>query len=322
MAVRNEGASIDTALDAVDRQVLDDSVVVRDIVVAVAPSTDDTAERLRRRAAQNPRLVVVDNPDGWVSPGLNAAIARSAGDVLVRVDGHCVLPPTYIATAVATLGSTGAAVVGGVQRAVGTGEFQQAVAAAMSSPLGVGDARFHYGGEAGPTDTVFLGVFRRDAVVAAGGFNESLKRNQDYELNWRIRNGGGVVWFTPELSVDYAPRATPRALARQYWDYGQWKLVMLSENPRSLKPRQVAAPLMVCGVAGASLLAGVTGRRWPLVAPAGYVLGIGAGGLHASRGQRPSVRSRVPLALATMHWSWGTGFLTAALSRLIGRRRT
>ena len=114
----------------------------------------------------------------------------------------------------------------------------------MSSRFGVGDARFHYGGEPGPVDTVYLGVFRRAALDRVGGYDETLVRNQDYELNWRLRDSGGMVWFDPQLEVTYRPRATLRALADQYLSTASGN-GSCSTRPRSLRLRQLVPPLAV-----------------------------------------------------------------------------
>ncbi len=158
-----------------------------------------------------------------------------SGSIIARVDAHCVLPPGYLARALETLDRTGAANVGGVQHAVGSGTVGRAVAAAMTSRFGVGDARFHYGGDEGPADTAYLGVFDAAVLRSVGGYDESLVRNQDYELNWRLRDAGHLVWFDPGLVVRYHPRERLAALARQYFDYGRWKREMLRRNPRSLR---------------------------------------------------------------------------------------
>ena len=120
---------------------------------------------------------------------------------MVRVDGHALFPADYVRTAVEVLTETGADNVGGIMAAEGTTPFEQAVARAMTSRLGVGSARFHTGGEAGPADTVYLGVFRRSALERVGGYDESFLRAQDWEMNLRIRRSGGLVWFTPRLRV-------------------------------------------------------------------------------------------------------------------------
>jgi hypothetical protein len=212
-----------------------------------------------------------------------------------------------VSWAIETLERTGAANVGGVQRAVGTGTIGRAVAAAMTSRFGVGDARFHYGGAEGPADTAYLGVFDATVLRSVGCFDESLVRNQDYELNWRLRDSGHLVWFDPELVVRYHPREELGRLARQYFDYGRWKREMLRRNPRALRMRQLVAPITLVGVT-VGLVGAATGRRWMLAAPTIYGAGVVAA---AAKAQGLSPRSRIALAAVfpTMHGAWGAGFL-------------
>lgn len=305
LAVRNEEADLAATVDSIRSQRHGSGP----LAIAVAPSDDDTLGVARRLADVDDRITVVGNPHHWVSHGLNRAIAATSAEFVVRVDGHCTLPPDYTSLAVAALDRTGADVVGGVQLATGAPGTQQAVALAMSSRLGVGNSRFHYGGSAGPSDTVYLGVFRRSALERVGGFDETLLRNQDYELNWRIRDSGGEVWFEPAMVVTYRPRPSLRALASQYRQYGTWKRVMLNRHPRSLKARQLAAPALVVGVTGSAVAAAWTeDPRW-LVPAIGYGVAVTLGGLAAGRDAPSTSRLRVPAALAVMHWAWGLGFL-------------
>ena len=271
-------------------------------------------------AAASAGVRVVRTPGANAARGLNAAIAAASHAVVVRCDARCVLPPEYVRRAVATLERTGAANVGGMQRASGRTPFERAVAAAMGSWLGAGGARYRLGGAEGPVDTVYLGVFRRDAVATAGGFDETLERNQDYELNWRLRAGGETVWFDPGLAVSYRPRGSVAALARQYFDYGRWKRAVLRRHRASLRLRQVAAPALVLALAGALGLAAVSGWAGDaglavaaLAAPAGYAAALALGAAHAAR-REGSGRVRVAVALATMHLAWGAGFLCGARS--------
>ena len=311
--VRDGARDLPTCLGAVLAQ---DYPGEFEVVVAIGPSSDGTERVAADVAAQDHRVKLVPNPSGKTPAALNAAIAAAKGDVIARVDGQAVIPQGYVTTAVATLHDTGADNVGGIQAAAGETTFERAVAAAMTSKFGVGNAAFHYGGEPGPTDTVYLGVFRREALERVGGFDESLVRNQDYELNWRIRESGGVVWFDPRLRVRYRPRSTLRGLARQYFEYGQWKREVLRRHPRSVRARQLAAPAaVVANTVG--IVVGLAGRRrrWWLVAPATYVSAAVAAAVVAGRGQPPAARFRLPAVFATMHHAWGAGFL-------LGRRRT
>ncbi len=305
--VRNEAGSIAAAV----RSCLDQTYPgPLEVVVSDGHSSDGTRRVVEDIAADDPRVRLVDNPSGVTPAALNVAVAASTGEVLVRCDAHAVLPPGYVATAVATLERTGAVNVGGVQHAVGDGVMGRAIAMAMTSPIGVGDARFHYGGAAGPVDTVYLGVFRRGAVDAVGGFDESLTRNQDYELNYRLRQAGGTVWFDPDLVVDYRPRASLGDLWRQYFDYGVGKRVMLRLHPRSLRWRQLAPPVLVVGLAG-SAVALVAGAGWVGAAvPVAYAAAIFGGSLATLVRTGDRAALAMPAALATMHIAWGCGLIT------------
>jgi glycosyltransferase involved in cell wall biosynthesis len=314
MPVRNAAAHLEAAVRSALAQ---DYAGAFDVVLGVGPSDDDTVALARRLAASDDRIAVVDNPSGRTAAALNVAIAASAGEIVARVDAHCEIPPHYLTRAVETLRRTGADVVGGIQDARGDTPFARAVAAAMTSRFGVGDSRFHYGGASGPADTVYLGVFRRDALARVSGFDETLVRNQDYELNWRVRDTGGTVWFDPELRVRYRPRSSVTGLARQYFEYGTWKREMLRRHPRSLRWRHLAAPVAVAANA-AGLVLGVTRSRRFLAIPALYAAAAVTASA-ASRDADPVSRlSRLPVAFATMHHAWGAGFLLGRVSKVPG----
>ena len=203
---------------------------------------------------------------------------------------------------------TGAVNVGGLQVPVATTPFEQAVAAATTSWLGTGGASYRVGGDAGPVDTVFLGVFDRAAVEAVGLFDERLVRNQDYELNIRLRKAGGTVWFDPELSVGYRPRGSWRALAKQYFDYGRWKAVVMRMHPDSTRLRQLAPPAAVVGLA-VSTVFGLVRYRSALAVPATYATIV----VLASR--RSPHRGLQSMVTGVIHATWGAGVIVGALHR-------
>jgi glycosyltransferase involved in cell wall biosynthesis len=289
---RDAVESLPLALKAVARQ------SYPNVEVVVAAADEATAN-----VARAEDVTVVDNPTGTTPAGLNLALAASSGEVIVRCDARSILPPDYVSKAVATLQRTGAANVGGMQVPVGNSAWETAIARAMSSPWGSGDARYRVGGEEGTAETVYLGVFRRTAVDAVGGFDETFVRTQDYELNHRLIESGETVWFDPELKVGYRPRRSLGELARQYFDYGRAKRQFSRKHRGSLRPRQLAAPLLVVALA-ISLVASIW---WPitLVAPILYILASIAVSVNADGGLW-----RVTAALVTMHISWGVGFLT------------
>jgi succinoglycan biosynthesis protein ExoA len=293
----NAAEVLPRALESIRRQTYPNLV---EVIVAAA-------DEASARAAAG--VTVVDNPKGSTPAGLNLAIAASSGEVIVRCDAQSTLPPEYITRAVETLMRTGAANVGGMQVPVGETKWERAIAAAMSSPFGAGDARYRIGGDEGPVETVYLGVFRRDALERVGGFDEGFTRNQDYELNHRLIEAGETVWFDPSLQVSYRPRGSLGELARQYYDYGAAKRVFARQHRGSLRWRQLAAPALTLTLL-ASLIVSIW---WPavLILPVAYVVALLGVGLTSPRGAL-----RVAAALATMHLGWGWGFL---VPRRIGR---
>ena len=312
MPILNEERHLRAAVDMILRQ---DYAGALDVVLALGPSTDRTDQVAAELVAAHPQVRVVRNPSGRTPDALNTAISASQGEVVVRVDGHAEIPGDYVRVAVEELTAVGADNVGGVMDAQGITPFQRAVACAMRSPIGVGNSRFHIGGDAGESDTVYLGVFRRSALARVGGYDPHFACAQDWELNHRIRESGGRVWFTPRLRVTYRPRGDALSLGKQYFYYGRWRRVVARYHEGTINLRYLAPPAMVLGVTAATVAAPV----WPIAmsVPAAYGVGVVVGGLAMSRAESIGVRLRAPLALAVMRWAWGIGFLTSP--RSIGR---
>jgi glycosyltransferase involved in cell wall biosynthesis len=308
--------------DAVGRLLGQDYPGPLEVVLALGPSRDATDEVAAALVAADPRVHTVPNPTGRTPAGLNAAIAAASYDLVVRCDGHALVPPDYVRVAVETLEATGADNVGGIMAAEGVTPFEQAVARAMTTTLGVGGAPFHVGGEEGEAPTVYLGAFRREALARVGGYDESMVRAQDWEMNHRIRSTGGLVWFTPRMQVTYRPRPTVRALATQYRDYGRWRRVVMRRHPETVSfpgaARYLAPPAAVVGVAAgtaAGIVGTLGGPAWLKVgwaAPAGYAALVVGGAAVLGRGLPVASRAWLPVVYATMHGSWGYGFLTSS----------
>ncbi|HEU5222109.1 MAG TPA: glycosyltransferase family 2 protein [Candidatus Lumbricidophila sp.] len=294
-----------------------------EVVVAVGPSIDGTDALVHDLAARDARVRVVANPGGSTSAGLNIGIGQSRHPIVLRVDAHSQLPGGYTRTAVETLQRTGADNVGGIMAATGQTDFEQAVALAYTTRVGLGGSAFHVGGDEGPVDTVYLGVFQRAALERVGGFDETVRRGQDWELNRRLRQTGGTVWFTPELRVTYRPRSTVLRLARQMFATGLWRGELARRFPGDSGLRYWVPPLMVLGVAFGALLglvgivtAGVAGVTWPLlgfIAPAAYLAFVAAATAACARG-RGAVTGWFLLVLPCIHVAWGTGFVLGFLT--------
>ena len=285
-----------------------------EIILALGPSKDQT-NVIAQELAQDKRIKLVENPSGRTASALNNAIKNSNFDIIVRLDGHAIVDSSYIKNAVNTLLESGADNVGGLMKAEGTNAFEKSVAAAMTSKFGVGNAPFHVGGKSGEVDTVYLGTFRKSALERVGYFDESFIRAQDWEMNYRIRKTGGKIWFNPDLVVSYRPRKNILQLAKQYFEYGQWRKQVTKTYPETVSMRYLAPPVTVSGlIAGfvMVLFSKILEINWLQIgwlAPLVYLTVILLAFLCI--GSKIGLLSRLYLLLVlpTMHLSWGVGFL-------------
>ena len=320
MPVLNEAGYLEAAIASIVAQ---DHPGDFEIVLAVGPSTDGTAEIVERLAAADPRIRLVDNAGMDIPIGLNLAIAASRHPVIVRVDAHTELAPGYTSRAVATLERTGASSLGGVMIATGKPGLQAAVARAYNSRFGLGGGAYH-GEQAteGPAESAYMGVMQADALREIGGFDETLRRGEDWELNYRLRQAGHVVWLDPQLRVSYWPRSTLLKLHRQFFATGVWRGELVrrlgSRNPL----RFFAPPVLLISVVLSAILlplhltgvlSGVLGWVLALVylGPLAY-LGLLILAAITTPGSLAD-RLRLMVVLATMHLSWGAGFLVGVL---------
>ncbi len=321
MPVLNEASYIETAIRSVLHQ---DYQGEKELVLALGPSNDGTTETVVALAAADPRIRTVENPDADIPVGLNLAVRASTNPIVVRVDAHSELEAGYTAAAVATLQRTGAANVGGVMLARGRTPFQRAVARAYNSPFGLGGARYHGGAKEGPAESAYLGVFRREALEGAGLFDETIRRGEDWELNLRIRDAGGLVWFDPTLTVTYWPRENWGKVARQFFATGVWRAELVrrigGRNPwRFFAPPLLVLSLAVSVIVAVLQLTGVLHGRLGLVASVVYLPAI----LYLLLALWVSLTQDVVkpwrerwlflAVLPTMHVSWGAGFLVGII---------
>lgn len=330
MPVLNEEGFLERAVETILAQ---EYAGEKEIVLALGPSRDASNEIAERIATRDPRVKLVSNPERDIPAGLNHAINVSSHPVIVRVDAHSELTPDYTSRGVDVLRETGAANVGGVMRAAGTTPVQRAIARGYNSPYGLGGGAYHADGEAGPAESAYLGIFRREAVDAVGGYDPNILRGEDWELNLRIRRAGYEVWFAPSLGVTYWPRASFADLAKQFFATGTWRAVLVRKyggaNPwRFFAPGTLVVLLVLSLVMlGLQAFGIVAWGWWSLMwAPlAGYLAGIvfATFRIPEQRGVRDRILTGV--ALVIMHTCWGTGFLRGIVfggGRVVDRSRT
>ena len=316
MPVLNEETHIRAAVESLLSQ---DYAGPMEVTLALGPSTDGTNEIVAQLRAEDSRVHVVDNPASATPVGMNLAIRASTYPIVIRVDAHSVLPTDYARTAVETLLRTGADNVGGIMDAQGTTSFEKAVARAYGTKVGLGGSPFHIGGDEGPVDTVYLGVFNRESLLKVGLFNEEIRRGQDWELNRRFREAGGLVWFTPALKVVYRPRTTMRQLVTQMYSTGLWRGELTRRFPSASSLRYFVPPLMVVATV-LGVLAGIVGVLQVMlgepgtallgwVVPGIYVFFLIVSTLVYGRGLGARGPANFALVLPCIHFAWGLGFI-------------
>ena len=314
----NEEGTIRKLLDALYAQ-----TYPRDrmqLLICDGMSTDGTREAVRafRSQATDLSVQIIENPKRTIPAALNAGIRVATGDVVVRLDAHCVPYPDYIERAVTAVMSDKGENVGGVWeiRPGATTPIAEAIAAAAGHPLGAGDALYRLRPEAAAVDTVPFGSFRRQLVERVGLFDESLLSNEDYEFNARIRQAGGTVWLDPQIRSVYFARSNLRDLARQYWRYGFWKWRMLRRHPRTIRLRQALPPVFAGGLVVLAVLSlwSQAARLALLGGIAVYMAVLGlAGLLLAFRARKAYLIVGLPACIAVMHFAWAGGFLWSVL---------
>jgi len=295
------------------------------VLVADGGSVDDSVARLRAAAdASGLPLEILDNPAGWVSPGLNACIGRATGDLIVRLDCHSRYPPEYLRRCAELAELTGGWNVGGSVVPAGESATERAVACAMDSPFGgIGWTRLN-GAEPFEVDTVTFGAFRPEAFRAAGLFDEGLVRNQDDELNLRIRGAGGRIYLDPTLTVRYRPRGSIRKVWRQYFEYGFWKVPVMIKHRRvatlrSMAPLALVTALAALAVGAVFLDAARLALAALLAAYLGGALLFALRGVRA-RGEPWSLVPRVICVFPAFHLGYGVGMARGWLAAAIGGR--
>jgi succinoglycan biosynthesis protein ExoA len=295
-----------------------------ELIVADGASTDGSVELLRAAAERHGLpLQLIDNPDRWVSPGLNACIRAATGDLVVRIDCHSRYPSDYVRRCVEVAEETGADNVGGVLVANGSTPTQRAAASAMSSAFGgIGWTR-HDDDERVEVDTVPFGAFRPDAFRRAGLFDESLVRNQDDEFNLRLRLAGGRIVRDPSITLTYTPRGSFRALARQYFEYGRWKVPVMLKHRRVVSMRSLAPAMLVLSFLTLTALSIVTHHAlaFLLAELATYAAGAVFFAVRAIRSGGESWRllPRVAAVFPTIHLAYGLGMAAGWLRAAVGR---
>jgi GT2 family glycosyltransferase len=306
MPVRNEQHHLQKAVESVLAQNYPGQL---EIILAIGPSVDETERVANELAKKHISIKLIQNPKGLTTVGLNLAIAKSSGEVIIRVDAHSQLAENYIVRGVEILRETSSVLVGGIMKAKGKTPLQNAVAFGYGSRFGLGGGRYHVGGKAGEAESAYLGIFDGVALKNVSGYDEKIIRGEDWDLAQRLKAQGGKVWFSPELVVNYWPRSNIKALAWQFYSTGVWRGELTRRSPTKASIRYFIPPLAFLAMLVLGLLAtlGSLAQILLIVPIAVYLLMLSfAAGTAKLLGLGD--RLMIFIALPVMHFSWAAGF--------------
>jgi len=310
LPVRNEDNYLRAALDGVLAQ--DYPVEQMEILVVDGMSTDSTREIIKEYQCKNTNINLLDNPGRIVPTGMNIALIQVQGDIVIRVDGHCIIAPDYVRKCVEHLENDEVDGVGGPMETIGEDKLSETIAIAMSSPFGVGNSAFRTTtGKTMLADTVPFPAYTRSMIQKAGLYDEELVRNQDDEYNYRIRELGGKLLLAEDVRSKYYSRGSFRKLWKQYFQYGFYKVRVLQKHPLQMSLRQFVPPLFVLSLLTALILTLTTRWGWITLATiaGSYILANLTASIITSAKKGWRHLWRLPVVFAIIQISYGSGFL-------------
>lgn len=292
-----------------------------EIIVVDGMSVDQTRAVVTGFIAQHPEIAVrlVDNPARNIPTALNLGIEQARYEIIIRMDAHAVPSGNYVRRCLECLSTNDVAVVGMPLRIRASADTiaARAIALAVAHPFGIGDAKYRLANSASQiVDTVPFGAFRKSLWREVGGFDESLLTNEDYDFYYRVRQRGGHILLDAGGHSTYFARHSFGALAAQYFRYGRWKAQMVKRHPRSLRVRQLVAPLFVV-----ALVASLALSLWwhpalfalSLVIVPYSVLALFFAFNLSRRGGDWRLFPAIACAFLLIHLAWGSSFLTGLI---------
>jgi len=310
MPIRNEIDFIGKSLLAVLES--DYPANSMEIIIADGMSIDGTRDECYILIKDNKNVIIIDNPEHIVSTGLNRAIKLAKGDIVVRVDGHCIIAKDYISKCVNYLQTNEIMGVGGSMETIGESPTAEAISIAMSSKFGVGNSSFRtIKDKTMFTDTIPFPAYWREDILRLGLYDTTLVRNQDDEFNFRVRASGGKLLMAADIKSKYYSRASLTKLWNQYFEYGLYKVRVMQKHAQQMGIRHFIPAVFILSIVICLLL----GLIWSFafiilgIILASYLITNIIFSFLLAQKKGWHHLTILPVAFAFLHFSYGIGFL-------------
>ncbi len=308
--VLNEVTYIDDCVESVRQQSYPNNMI--EILITDGMSVDGTRQKIAELMKLDDRIRMFDNPGRIVPTGMNILLRQVRGDVIIRVDGHCLIARDYVEKCVNYLLKDGIVAVGGPMRTIESSLTGKAISLAQSSKFGVGNSSFRTeSGETKFVDTVPFPAYRKSLIDKVGLYDEELVRNQDDEYNYRICSMGYSILLAEDVQSTYFSRSSFRKLWRQYYQYGFYKVRVLQKHPGQMSLRQFVPFLFVLGFLSLFVLSMVTNWGWIALLSmlSVYLIACLFFSFQLSSKHGYENLLRIPIAFAILHTAYGLGFI-------------
>ena len=283
-----------------------------ELLIVDGLSKDNTVAITQGLAKKFPNIRLMSNSKIYQSAALNIGIKESKGNFIIRADAHAIYDKNYIRATINLLQKEKYANVGPVQVSIGRTLVENAIAKAMNSKIGMGNAKYRLDKrDVFEVKSVWLGAWKKETLIKINGFNENLLISEDFDLNYRLRRSGSKIAASNSIKAMYLVRKSLRGLFKQFYKYGFWKIKFLMTYPEEFQLRWMAPPILVFSLFLSIVL--VKFISWSIILPIVYLSALFFLTFYFMI-KSNSFKDLISTALLflvfpVIHISWGVGFL-------------
>ncbi len=217
-----------------------------EILVVDGGSKDRTVEIVSKYE----KVKILKNPFRYTPDGLNIGIQNSKGKYIFLAGAHSSFDEKYIEECVKRLEEGECDVAGGVLKTLPRNDTAKAKAIAntLQNIFGFGASKFRIAKNECQdqyVDTVAYGIYKKEIFENVGLFNTMLIRNQDIDMNYRIKRAGYKVMLVPSVKAYYYAQDNFRDFFKNNYQNGFWVILSTRYTKRAFSQRHLTPMFFV-----------------------------------------------------------------------------